>query len=202
MDDNAGQPLVLRRIELQLDSPTQDGDSVIRMLTNLPASPFTAQKIEHLYRRRRGIETMFQRLESVLCSEVASLGQPRAALLAFGVAVLAYNVLAVLQAAVRARHDLQASQIELSSYYFAAEIKAHYAGMMIAVAPTAWQAYDALTVQQVGRVLLRIAEHADPVALRKHPRGPKPPKKKGYAPASVARRHIATARVIKEGRVN
>jgi IS4 transposase len=202
IDDHAGQPLVLRRIELQLDSPTQDGDSVLRMLTNLPKSQFTAQEIARLYRRRWRIETMFQRLESVLCSEVASLGQPRAALLAFGVAVLAYNVLAVLQAAVRARHDLQASQIELSSYYFAAEIKAHYAGMMIAVAATAWQAYDALTVQQVGQVLMRIAAHADPVALRKHPRGPKPPKKKGYASASVARRHVATARVLKEGKVN
>lgn len=48
---------------------------------------------------------MFQRLEPVLCSEVASLGEPRAALLAFGVAVLAYNLLAMLQAAVRTVHD-------------------------------------------------------------------------------------------------
>jgi IS4 transposase len=200
--DEAGQPLALRRIELHLDSPTEDGDTVIRLLTNVPKSRFTARKVARLYRRRWDIESLFQRLESVLCSEVASLGQPRAALLAFGVAVLAYNVLAVLQAAVRATHDLPAAGIELSSYYFAAEVKAHYAGMMVAIAVAAWRAYEALTAQQLGRMLMQIAAYADPVALRKHPRGPKPPNKKGYAPAAVARRHVSTARVIKEGRVN
>ena len=200
--DEAGQPLALRRIELHLDSPTEDGESVIRLLTNLPKSHFTARKVARLYRRRWNIETMFQRLESVLSSEVASLGQPRAALLAFGVAVLAYNVLAVLQAAVRATHDLQAAEMELSAYYFAAEVKAHYAGMMVAIAVAAWRAYDALTAQQLGQRLMQIAAHADPVALRKHPRGLKPPNKKGYAPLAVARRHVSTARVIKEGRVN
>jgi IS4 transposase len=202
IEDNAGQPLALRRIELHLDSPTEDGDTVIRLLTNLPRSRFTARKVARLYRRRWDIETMFQRLESVLCSEVASLGQPRAALLAFGVAVLAYNVLAVLQAAVRARHDLQAEAMALSPYYFAVEIKAHYAGMMVAIAAAAWQAYDAMGAQQLADVLMQMAAHADPVALRKHPRGPKPPKKKGYAPATLVRRHVSTARVMKEGRVN
>jgi len=39
---------------------------------------------------------MFQRLEGVLHSEIGSLGHPRAALLGFAVAVLAYNVLAVI----------------------------------------------------------------------------------------------------------
>jgi IS4 transposase len=42
-----------------------------------------------LYRRRWRIEGMFQRLESVLHSEIASLGHPRAALLGFAVSLLA-----------------------------------------------------------------------------------------------------------------
>jgi hypothetical protein len=49
---------------------------------------------------------------------------------------------------------------------------------------------------------LKIAIHADPMALRKHPRGPKKTKKKGYVADAVARRHVATAQVLKEGRVN
>lgn len=202
VDDAIGQPLMLRRIQLDLAEPTEDGDTVIVLLTNLPKSSFTARKIARLYRRRWNIENMFQRLESVLYSEVTSLGHPRAALLAFGVAILAYNVLAVLQAAVRATHDLQAADIELSSYYLATEIKAQYTGMMTAVVALAWQAYDALTSQQLGRVLLKIAIHADPMVLRKHPRGPKKPKKKGYVCGTEARRHVATAQVLKEGRVN
>jgi len=50
-----------------------------------------ATKLAQLYRRRWRIENLFQRLESVLHSEVRTLGHPRAALLAFGVALLAYN---------------------------------------------------------------------------------------------------------------
>jgi IS4 transposase len=194
--DDDGHELILRRVELHLDSPTEDGETVIRILTNLPKSAFTARKIARLYRRRWNIETLFQRLESVLCSEVTSLGHPRAALLAFGVAVLAYNVLAVLEAAVKAKHDLQASDIELSSYYLATEVKTHYAGMMVAIAVAAWDAYDALPTPQLASTLLQVAERVDPRAMRKHPRGPKKPKKKGYVDGAIARRHVATARIL------
>ena len=174
IDDDAGQPLLLRCIELHLDTSTEDGDTVIRLLTNLPQEKIDAKQAAQLYRRRWRIETMFQRLESVLNNEITTLGQPRAALLAFGAAVLAYNVLAVLQAAVTAQHKLeQAGEIELSAYYLALEIRAHYAGMMVAVALTAWQAYDVLTPKQLARTLLQMAGKADPRKLRKHPRGPK-----------------------------
>jgi hypothetical protein len=96
---------------------------------------------------------------------------------------------------------LQATDIELSSYYLATEIKAQYTGMMTAVVASAWQAYDALTSRQLGFVLLEIAAYVDPMALRKHPRGPKKPKKKGYVSGAVARRHVATSQVLKEGGV-
>lgn len=199
IESATGQTIALRRVELHLDTPTEDGDTVIRLLTNLPRSQFSARKVAHAYRRRWSIENLFQKLESVLHSEVTSLGHPRAALLAFGVAVLAWNVLAVLQEAVKARHDLPAAGIELSSYYFATEIKAQYAGMMTAIAVAAWQAYDALTMPQLGCVLRDIAAHVDPNKLRKHPRGPKKPKEKSFAPHSEVSRHVATARVLKDG---
>jgi hypothetical protein len=108
----------------------------------------------------------------------------------------------VVQSAVWAAHDLRDSDIELSPFYVASEVRAHYAGMMMAVAVAAWEQYDALSASRLGRVLRQIAAHANPMALRKHPRGPKPPKKKGYVPGAVARRHVSTARVLKEGIVN
>jgi hypothetical protein len=132
---------------------------------------------------------------------VQSLGHPRAALFAFGVAVMAYNVLAVLQSAVWAAHELQDEDIELSSYCFADEIRTHYAGMVMAVMPTAWERYDSMTATQMAEVLLQIALHANPKSLRKHPRSPKPLAKKGYVSGTVARRHVATARVLKNGLV-
>ncbi len=202
IDDDAGQPLRLRRIELQLDTPTEDGDTVIRLLTNLPQEKVDATQVAQLYRRRWRIEAMFQRLESVLNSEITTLGQPRAALLAFGVAVLAYNVLAVLQTAVTAQHKLdQTGGIELSAYYLAGEIRAHYAGMMVAVAPSVWQAFEAMTPRQLACTLLQMAGKADPRKLRKHVRGPKVAKKKGYVSASEAQKHVSTARVLLAGRV-
>jgi len=199
MEDEMGEAWEMRRIELHLDEPTEEGETVIRLLTNLPKPRFSAGKVARLYRRRWNIETLFQRLESVLHSEMITLGHPRAALLAFGVAVLAWNVLAVLQEAVKARHDLAAEGIELSPYYLATEIKAQYAGMMTAIAVTAWQAYDGLTPTQLGCTLLGMAAHADPHRLRKHPRGPKKVKKKPYASHAEVARHISTARVLREG---
>src|SRR5262249_47587421 len=99
IETEAGETLTLRRIELELDHPTEDGDPLIRLLPTLPAQQFDACTIARLYRRRWTIEGMFQRLESVLKSEVRTLGHPSAALLAFSTAILAYNILSVIQAA-------------------------------------------------------------------------------------------------------
>ena len=202
IDSGTGQSIALRRIEVRLETPTEDGATVIRLLTNLPGAQFNGRKVARLYRRRWSIESLFQRLESVLHSEMITLGHPRAALLAFGVAVLAWNVLAVLQEAVKARHDLAAAGIELSPYYLAAEIKAQYAGMMTAIAVAAWQADEALAPAQLGALLLKMAAHVEPHRLRKHPRGPKKPKKKPYASHAEVARHVATARVLREGEIS
>jgi hypothetical protein len=83
------------------------------------------------------------------------------------VAVLSYNILAVLQSAVWIAHELHSSDIELSCYFFASEIRTHYAGMMMAVAPAARERYDRLTPAQLARVLLQMARYANPIALRK-----------------------------------
>lgn len=194
--------LLLRRIELQLDQPTADGDTVIRLLSNLPESTFSAENIASLYRRRWRIENMFQRLEAALNSEITALGHPRAALLAFGIAVLAYNVLALIERAIEIRHQLdQNGEIELSAFYLALEIKAAYEGMMLALPCSEWQRYDKLDADELAHLLLQLAGHADPLRLRKHKRGPKTPKKPGYVSGAEARRHVSTAQVLKVGRV-
>jgi hypothetical protein len=75
-----------RRVELSLQTATESGDSVMWFWSNLPDT-VSAEQIADLYRRRWSIEGMFQRLESVLDSEIESLGSPRAALLGFASAV-------------------------------------------------------------------------------------------------------------------
>lgn len=203
IEDEQGVCQQLRRIELRLNEPTEDGEGVIRWLSNVPASALTAQKLAQLYRSRWRIENLFQRLESVLHSEVRTLGHPRAALLVFGVALLAYNVLALLQTAVRVRHarTLDEEQMDLSSYYIATEIKANYAGMLIAVTAAVWQRYESLRANELAKLLLALAAPIDPRQFRSHPRGPKVVKKKGYVSKQAAQRHVATARVLVTGRI-
>ena len=147
-------------------------------------SALKAKRLAKLYRHRWRIENLFQRLESVLHSEVRTLGHPRAALLAFGVALLAYNVLALLQTAVRIRHarTLDEAQMELSSYYIATEIKANYAGMLIAVTARAWQRYESLSAKELAKLLLVLATKVNPRQFRSYPRKQKAVKKKATCP--------------------
>lgn len=200
--DEAGHTVTLRRIELHLDGATGSGEKIIRILTNLPKEEHTAGAIARLYRQRWKIESMFQRLESILHSEIKTLGRPRAALLAFGVAIMAYNVLSMLHAAVSAAHDLHNSGIELSAFYVSFEVKSHYPGMMMATTVAAWRPYDTIDASQLSYLLLEIAAHARIKALRKNPWSPKKPKDKSIVTAAEKRRHVSTARVLKAGFVS
>jgi IS4 transposase len=71
----AGAQAPWRRVELALDQPTEDGDTTIRLWSNLPEA-VRADRIAELYHTRWRIESMFGRLEAVLNSEIGSLGHP------------------------------------------------------------------------------------------------------------------------------
>jgi len=195
-----GGQLRLRRIDLELDEPTEDGDTLIRLLTNVPRKRLHGTTIARLYRSRWRIEGLFQRLEAVLHSEVRSLGSPRAALLAFCVALVAHNVLAVLQAAVETHPEVSAGDIEISPFYVADTVRRGYEGMMIALPPPTWTRFEHQRPQKLAQTLRDIAAHALPKRLRKHPRTSKKPRAKpGYAPRAEVQRQVATARVLRDG---
>lgn len=199
--DAQGRALRMRRIVLELDEPTEDGEKTIRLLTNASVRELSTRNAVRMYRNRWRIEGMFQRLEAALNSELRSLGAPRAALLAFAVAVVAYNVLALVQRAIAVAHPPNKTGIEVSLYYVANELRVNYAGMMVALPPEIWPRIDTDSPRQIARQLKDLARRVRPHTLRKHPREPKPKPKPGYAPSSVARRHVATSRVLAAGRV-
>lgn len=192
--------LTMRRIELQLDTSTTDGDKVIRLLTTLPKT-VKATVAAQLYRERWSIEGLFGRLEVALKSEIKTLGQPRAALLAFGTAVVAYNVLAVIQAAIAAAHDLETAGLQVSIFYIADDVRTDYRGMLIAIPEERWAHFDALSPTALARRLIAIAANLDPRTVRKHPRGPKTKVKLGYASKAQVQRHVSTAKVLRNGRI-
>src|SRR5574341_316731 len=58
--DAQGDAHLFRRIRVQLDQPTRDGDRVLYILTNLPLRQASAKRVARLYRKRWTLETAFQ----------------------------------------------------------------------------------------------------------------------------------------------
>jgi IS4 transposase len=189
-----GQELYLRRVVLELDQPTQEGETEIAVLTSLPAEVIRAQRVAEAYRERWTIEHAFQELATHLESELHTLGYPRAALFGFCVAVVTYNVLAVVLAALRAVHGTEKIDTEVSGYYLADELASTYRGMMIAIPPAEWAVLRQMSRSQFVAVLLLLAQWVKLAAFRKQPRGPKkPPPKRHY---DKHHPHVSTARLI------
>lgn len=185
-----------RRIELQLDQLTESGESTLWLWSNLPGS-ISAGQIASLYRRRWSIESMFGRLESVLNSEITTLGHPRAALLGFTVAVLAYNMLSLIKRYVEHAHRQEAPQLDVSTYHLALHVKGAYAGLLIAVPPAHWPNWAPQDTNQVVQRLLALARRIIPRQVATSKRGPKIEKPKGWVAGDKARAHVSTARVLK-----
>ncbi len=170
-----GQPVVWRRIRVLLHQPTRDGDNRVYIWTNLPAAVAT-QTVARLYLKRWRIETAFQHLAQDLNTEIKTLGYPRAALFGFCIGLVAYNILAVLKAALRQVHGATVIDTQLSGYYVADEVSGTYRGMMIAIPPPEWQVFRQLTVPELADVLIDLARKVPLARFRKHPRGPKKPR--------------------------
>lgn len=194
-----GQPVPWRRIELALDVPTEDGETTIRLWSNLP-DEVSAGRIGELYRTRWRIEHLFGRLESVLHSEITSLGHPRAALLGFAVAVLAYNVLALLGRCVEQAHAPQQQPnkppLAVSTFHLALQIKGSYEGLMIAVPPEHWPSPQPANPVGLAERLLTLARRINPRQVATSKRKPKLTKPRGYVDGKTARAHVASARVL------
>jgi IS4 transposase len=191
----AGEILFLRRVSVVLDRPTRDGDTEIHLLTNLPVRDARARVIAHLYRRRWTIETAFQELEATLAGEINTLGYPQAALFAFCVALLSYNVMSTVKAALRAAHGAEVITGQFSGYYLADEVRMSYRGMMRAIPKDEWVGYQEMPAQELAAALVGWARTVPLSEYRKSPRGPKKPKPKKTSGAKI--KHVATAKILK-----
>ena len=188
-----GKELRLRRIRIHLDQPTRDGDRDVFVLTNLPKK-INAKKIASLYRKRWKIETAFQELTDHLNSEINTLGYPKAALFAFSISLIAYNVMSVIKAALRSVHGPEVIEQEVSGYYVANELSGVYQGMMIAIPEKHWQVFGRMKSHAFSEVLLLLASKVELRRYKKHPRGPKKP-----APPRIYDKkhpHVSTFRLI------
>ncbi len=193
--DDLGETRKYRRVRLSLNTETRDGEKDIVILTNLAKTAASAKLIAELYRKRWRIETMFQELESHLHSEINTLGYPKAALFGFCVALVAYNVLAVIKAALRTQHGEETIEKELSGYYLAGNIARTYDGMMIALPDEEWGVFQAMSQVLLIEILLQLAANVNLSKFRKSSRGPKKPM--GKRNRYKKHPHVSTARLLR-----
>jgi IS4 transposase len=191
--DEQGAGVTLRRITLWLDRPTREGERVIVVLTTLPRT-VAAAAVVALYRKRWRIEGAFQDLTVILQCEPNTLGYPPAALFAFCLAVVAYNVLRVTRTALGAAHGKEKVEREVSSYYLAQELAKVFTGLAIAFPAEEWAQYRQLSPTELAEQLRQWAQHAPLWRYQKHPRGPKKPRPRRVSGAKIS--HVATARLL------
>jgi hypothetical protein len=190
-----GEILEARRVTVVLDAPTRDGDREIHILTDLPEETADAVAVADLYRKRWTLETAFQEIESTLNGEISALGYPRAALFSLCVALVAYNVMSTIKAALRAEHGAEAVDEGVSGSDLAEEVAGTTRGMMIAVPEDEWVPFHCLCPSELGEALRALAKRVRLSHYRKQPRGPKKPKP--LKASGYEKKHLSTAKLLK-----
>jgi hypothetical protein len=187
-----GREWVLRRVTIELDEPTRDGDKEVAILTNLPPSEAGGAVVGELYRERWTIEGRFLEMSQTLGAEPRTFAYPKAALFAFCLGLVASNAVALLKATVRAAHGTKAES-ELSSYAVALDIQQLHRGMMVALPAGQWATFAAMTALELAAALKEMARGIDLRRYRKTTRGPKKPKaRKKYRNGG----HVSTHRLL------
>ena len=135
--DEHGQAPLFRRVRITLTHATRDGATIVHILTNVPQR-VSGPQVSDLSRKRWTLDTAFQHLEAYFHSEIQTLGYPKAALCGWCLALVAYNVLAVVLAAFRGVHGEERVDEDVSLYAIANDISTTSHGMMIAIPAPEW----------------------------------------------------------------
>ena len=191
-----GISVTVRRVVVRLAKPTRHGDSEVAVFTNLPVAVAAAPVVTELYLERWSVEKMFQVITDVFSCELNTLGYPRAALFVFCMAVVAFNILSTLKAALKAVHGVGKIEAGLSDFYLAEEVQGTFRGMAIALPAPEWTAFEKMAVEPFTQTLEAWAENVDLKRFSSSPRGPKKTKKKpNFDPKHP---HVSTARLLRQ----
>jgi len=189
-----GATVKLRRIVVRLDKPTQDGDVEIALLTNVSEKDASAVQVADLYLERWTIEGVFLTLTQIMDGEIPSLGYPGAALFAFAVALVSYNIASVVRAALRSTFGHEKVEKEVSWYYIANEVRVNYGGMDVALDEETWVPFQSMSASELATRLKEYASNVRLSAFKRHPRGKKKPATRRTKYANKT--HVSTARLL------
>ena len=185
--------LRLRRIRIRLDQPTRNGEHTLYLLSTVPPERANARTLADLYRGRWTLEKAFLHLTLELRCEIDTLAYPPAALFGLACAVVAFNGLGVVKAALRAAHGLAAAE-QISGYYMAIELGNVAESLNALLDPQDWTVFHLVPLALFAAWLRAQAARLDLRRYRKSRRGPKKP-----APQRVhnpKRPHVSVARLL------
>lgn len=192
---DAGEGVKLRRIKVELDTPTRHGETELYLLSSVPESVADAATLARLYRQRWTIERAFLHLTVQLRCEVHTLSYPSAALFALACAMVVFNVLAVVKAALRAAHGA-ALESRLSSHAMATHMRAMAESLDVIVEPDDWSVFTDTAVPVMAQWLLEQARLVPLARYAKAPARKSPPKpvaKRAYDPKKP---HVSLAKLL------
>jgi hypothetical protein len=184
----------LRRIRVWLDRPTRGGDERVYLLSTVPGEAADARALAVLYLKRWSIETAFHKMTTELRCEIDTLGYPGAALFGFAVAAVAYNLMAVVMAALRVAQGHDHVERSVSSYYLANEIANMAESLETVLDPDDWAVFATVTMPAFVAWLVETAGCAPLRKYRKHPRGPKKPTPQRHH--DPRKPHVSVARLL------
>jgi hypothetical protein len=115
-------------------------------------------------------------------------------LFAFGVALVSYNIAAVVRAALRAKFGHDRVEDEVSWFYVANEVRSVSGGMDVALDDEVWTRFHTMSPQQLGAALLDYAAHVRLPRFTRTKRGPKKPVPPRTKHTNTP--HVSTARPL------
>jgi hypothetical protein len=154
-----GNGLLTRRITVELEDRSPDGQLDLHIFTNLPKR-FQSLKLADFYYRQWMMEIAFQDLAAALQSEVKAAGYPSAFFFVYCLALIAYNILSVIKAALCAVRSEDNSHEDISWSNLANEIGGAWRGMMIALPSQNWSyTFANFTIRQLTNTLNTLAKN-------------------------------------------
>ena len=183
-----------RLVVIRLTQPTRDGETEIRLLSNLSSEQATAVMLAETYRQRWTLEASFLEVTRSVQCELATLGYLRAALLCFALALCACNAVRVVTQAVEVTPGSAHPGEEVSSDSVANEAAATFDGLEIVIPATVWGVPRAMSGPLFASWLATVAERADWWKYRKPTRGVKKPVLR--TPAGRQTPHRSTQRLL------
>ena len=112
----------------------------------------------------------------------------------FCLAVVAYNVVSVVKAALRAAHGKEFVEEQLSMYYVTLEVAQVHADMNIAIPEEHWTIFRRMSAKEFATTIVELARRMD---LRKYTKHKRPPTKHPTKKISGKKiKHVSTAKIL------